>query len=296
MAPPTTPRPIEWPTLWVAAAIYGAWLALTWFYHDLPGWFLYPAAAATIAWHGSLQHEVLHGHPTGRRGIDEALAWPPLALWLPYPIYRDSHVAHHRVATLTCPIADPESFYVTAATWRRLGPIARAVLRFNMTLLGRLLVGPALALGRFVASEARQVAAGDRRRLAVWFWHAVAIVPVFWWVSGVCGIPAPAYVLGFVYPGLALTLLRSYAEHRPHRDPAGRTIVCEASWPLRLLFLNNNYHAEHHAHPTRPWYELAALARARTVSTSYRATGYAGLIVRHLLTMRDQPVHPTIGR
>jgi fatty acid desaturase len=296
MARPTTRRPIEWPTLWVAAAIYVAWFALTWFYHDLPGWFVFPAAAVVIAWHGSLQHEVLHGHPTGRRVIDETIAWPPISLWLPYPIYRDSHVAHHRVATLTCPVSDPESYYVTAETWRRLGPIARALLRFNMTLVGRLLVGPALTLGRFVAIELRRVLAGDRARLAVWLGHGVALIPVLWWVIWVCDIPLSTYFAAIVYPGLSLTLLRSFAEHRPDRDPAGRTIVCEASWPLRLLFLNNNFHAEHHAHPTRPWYELPALARQRSVPTTYRAPGYVELLRRHLFTMRDQPVHPFAGR
>ena len=55
---------IELPTLGVAVAIYGGFLLLTWFYRDLPLWVTAPIGALLIAWHGSLQHETIHHHPT----------------------------------------------------------------------------------------------------------------------------------------------------------------------------------------------------------------------------------------
>ncbi len=84
---------------------------LTLFWAAIPIWLLVPLAAWLIAWQGSLQHEVMHGHPTRNRRINDAIGWPPLSLWLPYPIYRVSHLRHHRDEYLTDPIEDPESTY-----------------------------------------------------------------------------------------------------------------------------------------------------------------------------------------
>ncbi len=55
---------IEWPTVALAVLIYGGFLGLTWFWRDIPIWILVPLGAWLIAWHGSLQHEVIHNHPT----------------------------------------------------------------------------------------------------------------------------------------------------------------------------------------------------------------------------------------
>src|SRR3546814_16734338 len=89
--PPSAPEPrIEWPTLAVAAGVYGAWLLVTWFHADLPAWLLPAAGAWLVAWHGSLQHETLHGHPPRRRALNTPIAWPPPGLWMPYRNYPPS--------------------------------------------------------------------------------------------------------------------------------------------------------------------------------------------------------------
>ena len=140
----------EAPTWAVIAAIYGGWSLLTWHHADIPLWLLIPAGALLIAWHGSLQHETIHGHPTRRRWLNTALGWPPLGLWLPYAIYRESHLLHHNNRQLTEPGADPESFYLTAESWTRMGPVWRGLHMVNRTLLGRLAIGPALVIGGFI--------------------------------------------------------------------------------------------------------------------------------------------------
>ena len=76
--------------------MYSAFVALTWFHASLPLWALIPCAAYVIAWHGSLQHEALHGHPTRWKWVNKAIAAWPLNGWLPYDIYRSSHLLHHR--------------------------------------------------------------------------------------------------------------------------------------------------------------------------------------------------------
>ncbi|MET5115750.1 fatty acid desaturase, partial [Burkholderia pseudomallei] len=68
----------------------------------------------------SLQHELLHGHPTRSARVNKLLGYPPLAVWYPYTLYRDTHLEHHRDEDQTAPGIDPESNYVPLAHWMRL--------------------------------------------------------------------------------------------------------------------------------------------------------------------------------
>src|SRR3954466_14273083 len=74
----------EMPTWLLLVAIYGGWLMLTAFHAALPWWVLLPAGGWITAWHLSLQHEIVHGHPTRSRAINTMLGFPPLSLWLPF--------------------------------------------------------------------------------------------------------------------------------------------------------------------------------------------------------------------
>lgn len=290
----------EAPTLALAALIYGGWLLLTWSWRELPLALSLPLGAWLLAWHGSLQHEIIHDHPTPHRRLNTVLAWVPIALWLPYGVYRDVHRKHHREPWITDPVEDPESAYLTSAAWERLGPVGRSLRRFNLTLLGRLACGPFLTLATILSSEARRVARGDRRHLGTWLAHLAGAAVVAAWVSGVCGIPFWLYALGCVVPSIALTRLRAYAEHRWAEAPEHRTAVVEGSPILGLLFLFNNLHAVHHRWPTVPWYALPGLYRRerervlkRNGGLLYR--GYLDVFRRYLLTPHDDPVHPRHG-
>ena len=290
---------VEIPTWCVIAAVYGGWLALTFHYHQLPPWLVVPLGAWLLAWHGSLQHEALHGHPTRRPRLNALIAGPPLALWLPFPLYRESHMAHHR-AQLTDPYDDPESFYTAPDQWARLAPPVRWLRRALHTVGGRLALGPLAVVWRLWSVEAGRVAAGERRRVAIWAVHAGSVALILFWVVAVCGIPLWAYLALFVYPGLSLTLLRSFTEHRPAAEPAQRTAVVEAGRLLSLLYLNNNLHVLHHQSPQLPWYELPRHYRARRGALleengHFAFAGYADVLRRYALRSKDSPVHPGAG-
>lgn len=297
---------VEWPTLAVAVAVYGAWAALIWGYQHIPGWVFLPLAIMVGCWHGSLQHEVLHSHPTGRRWIDELIAYPPIALWLPYPIYRDSHLLHHRVDLLTCPLTDPESCYLPADDWERLGttPWGRAwqhVLIANNTMLGRFAIGPAIGFTRFYISEFKRLARGDAYPFVTWGVHIVLCLPVLWWAVEICAIPIWIYVLGFAYGATGLTMMRSYYEHRPAARQDERTAINEAGWFMRLLYLNNSFHALHHERPGVPWYALAPLYRRERErllagNGGFVHPGYTSLARRFAFRPKDLPCHPTVRR
>ena len=287
----------ELPTWGLAAAIYGAWLALTWWHAALPWWSLLLAGGWLVCWHGHLQHEALHGHPSRRVWLNEALVFPALGLFYPYSLYRETHLAHHLDWRLTCPIDDPESFYVTPGAWQRMGGLRRAVLTLNMTLAGRLLIGPFLATWSLYAGEVRRLVSGDASHLSYWLRHGAGVALVLLWVVAICGMPLWSYVLLFALPALSLTLLRSYAEHRPARQFEHRIAINRAEGPFAALFLNNNMHAVHHAVPGLAWYDVPAFYREQRAAFErgnggFVWHGYRDLARRYMFHAKDTPVHP----
>lgn len=290
-------RSVEWPTVLLACGLYAAFGLLTWNYASLPWWVVLPLGGYLVALHGSLQHEVVHGHPTRWRWVNAAFVFPSLWLWLPFTRYRETHLAHHRDEYLTDPLEDPESAYVSAAQWARLGVLHRMVRKAMMTLAGRLLLGPIYFVALKFRELARALWTGNRRYLSHWPLHLVAVGVTLGWVIGVCGIPFWEYVLLFVYPGLSLTLLRSYAEHRAAEEVGHRTAVVESGPLFALLFLNNNLHVLHHAQPGLPWYALPAIYRERrdqllAANGGYLFRGYREIFRRFLLRPRGSPIHP----
>lgn len=291
------PRSIEWPTLAVAAAIYVGFGLLTWSYQALPWWLAAPLGAYLVAWHGSLQHEVAHGHPTPWPLANELLVFPSLWLWMPFRVYRDTHLQHHDDARLTDPLDDPESFYVSAAAWGRLGRHARALYWVGNTLAGRLLLGPICGVWKLLRDEAKRLARGDTGHVLAWLLHLGGCALVLAWVVWACGIPLIDYLAIFAFPGISLTLLRSYLEHQARETAAERSVIVEAGPVMSLLYLNNNLHALHHAEPGTAWYRLPTRYRQRreellSHNGGYLLRGYGEVVARYLLWPKEPPYHP----
>lgn len=291
----------EWPNGLLIVAIYGAWLTLVLQYRHLPPVLGTVALAVVCAWFMSLQHELLHGHPTRHAGLNRLFGLLPLSAWYPYDIYRDSHIAHHRDELLTTPGVDPESNYVDAATWQTLGPVQRFLRTAMRTVAGRFLLGPGLTIVEVWAD----IVTGPRQRgwraARTWAEHLALLVLLLWWVQAQAGIAPLHYLFGIAYPALGLAMLRSFYEHRPAPEPLQRIVVNEAGAFWRLLYLNNNYHAVHHAEPGLAWYHLPALWRAQrdqflAGNGQFHWQGYGSLLWRHLFKPVDSPVHPGFGR
>lgn len=283
-------RSIDWPTLAVAVAIYTGWIAATAWHASLPTPLLVLIGGWLVAWHGSLQHETIHGHPTGIRPLDGAIGFVPLSLWLPYRLYRSSHLAHHASPAITDPHADPESRYVD-----RRGGLAWLAARLQSTLPGHLVFGPPIAIARFAVQESRRFRSVPLQVLRDWLPHLVAVGSLLLWLDYV-GLGLTRYVLLFVYPGMALTNLRSYAEHRAEVATSGRAATVERGGLLALLFLNNNLHAAHHERPGLPWYRLPSYHRAHRARLigdgAILYGGYGEVIRRFLGTAHDTVLHP----
>ena len=288
---------VEWPTLALLGVFYICFAGLTWFWHDLHWAIALPAAGYLTCLYGGLQHEAIHGHPTRSRALNEILVFPGFLLWVPYGRYRDQHLHHHGDERLTDPYGDPESFYLTPEDWGRMAWPARVMLKANNTLSGRLLLGPAISMIRFWRAETRLLLRGDKAALVAWAGHVPAVALALAWIWGVCAINPLVFFIAFVYPGSALILLRSYAEHRAHKNVGARTAVVETCPAMALLFLNNNLHAVHHARPGAPWYRLPGIYRAERHgildgNEGYLIGGYRQLFARYLLRPKEPVPHP----
>lgn len=285
----------EWPTLLLLLATYAVWAAgtLLWPWSGLLSVILTGVAVAQFS---SLQHEMLHGHPFRNPHLNHAIVFPALALVIPYERFRDTHLQHHHDPALTDPYDDPESNYQDPAVWARMPRPLRALLRLNNTLLGRILLGPAVGTWFFVKSDLALIRAGRPGILRAWVLNGLGVLLVLGWLWAFTAMPVWAYVAA-AYLGYSLLKIRTYLEHRAHEAPRARTVIIEDRGPLALLYLNNNLHVVHHMHPQVPWYRLPALYAARREhyqrrNEAYVYRNYAEIFRRYLLKAKDPVPHP----
>ena len=288
-------RNVEWPTLGLIILCYALWIAGLFWLPAVSLWLAVLVVGVMAAFHGSLTHEVIHGHPFANRRVNAALVWPVLLLVIPFARFRDTHLAHHHDAVLTDPFDDPESNYLDGGLWERLPRPVQAVLAFNNRLAGRLPIGPIVGQLAWMWSDLRLMQKGDGQVLRDWLWHIPSAVAVLA-VVAVSPMPVWAYLIA-VWFGLSLLKIRTFLEHQAHEKARGRTVIIEDRGPLALLFLNNNLHVVHHMHPRVPWYRLPALYRANPArylgcNGGYRFRSYAEVFARYFWRAKDPVAHP----
>lgn len=286
---------LEWPTLVMLGVAYGGF-ALGTLIWPVSGILSVIVTALAIAQFSSLQHEVLHGHPFRNQTLNEALVFPGLTLFVPYIRFKDAHLQHHHDPNLTDPYDDPESNYMDPAVWAKTPRWAQALLRASNTLIGRILLGPAIGTWFFSGPDFKAIRAGDRRIRLAWGLHAIGVALVVGWLWAFTEMPVWAWVLA-AYIGYGLLKIRTFLEHRAHEAFRARTVIIEDRGPLALLFLNNNLHVVHHMHPTVPWYRLPGLYAARGEhyrrrNESYVFANYGQIFRRYLFRAKDPVAHP----
>lgn len=292
-------RTLEVPTLLLIAGVYAGWLTVTFSYSRWPLALVVCAAIVLVTLHSSLQHEIVHGHPTRWHTANRLLGIVPLSLWLPFERYRQLHRIHHIDARLTDPLDDPESFYWRPEDWARLSALSRALLRLQQTLAGRILIGSFWRIGAFVYGDVRALARGQSGNLrTLWLEHLLWCVPVIAWLKYVCGMPLWLYFIGVVVPANGIQLIRSFAEHRAKPEAPQRIAIVEGSWILGPLFLFNNLHSLHHESPLVPWYEYPAryrVIRERLIAANggllYQT--YFDVARRYMFRSHDVLEHPS---
>jgi fatty acid desaturase len=294
---PAAPE-IEWPTIGLVVLCYGLWLCAGVFIYAMVPLVSFILMVLAIALHSSLQHEIMHGHPTRNRFVNEALVFLPIGLFYPYRRYRATHMQHHHDERLTDPYDDPESYYRAEGDWEMLSPVMKRLLAWNNTLGGRMLLGPGLMVAGFYRSEFRLIRQ-DRTIRKAWIWHGLGLAIVLAIVGLVFSMPVWLYGLA-AYAGLSLIAVRTYCEHQWSDAPEGRTIIVEKSL-LSWLFLNNNLHIVHHKLPTVAWYQLPRLYAAarmewQEMNGGYVFPNYLAILKAYAFRAKEPNVHPVWHR
>lgn len=287
--------PIQWPTLLVCAMCY-AGVAVSTVYFDICG----PTVSGlvltlSLTLYSSFHHEVLHGHPFRNETLNTLLVFPALGLLIPYPRFRDTHLAHHHDPSLTDPYDDPETNFIDPAVWARWTAPRQCLYRFNNTLFGRMTVGPVIGLATFYKQDLVAIQRGDRHVLDGYIFHLAGLIPVVWWLVEVSTMPVWLYLVA-VYASHSILRIRTFLEHRAHEKARCRSVIIEDCGLLSFLFLNNNLHAVHHACPSVPWYNLQKVYAHRRDSFLSRNGGYvyasyARVIALFLFRAKDPVPH-----
>ncbi|APE45461.1 fatty acid desaturase [Sulfitobacter alexandrii] len=282
----------EWPTIGLFLAAYalmGVALMLT------GGAVSFVLLVLALTLHSSLSHEILHGGPFRSARAATVLGLFQPGLFVPYLRFKTLHLAHHHDSRLTDPYDDPESNYLDPDLWDTLPRWHRAVLRWNNTLSGRMLVGPLIGTAAFLRDEIRRIRSGEPDVALHWALHLPGVVATLVVVT-VAPLSVWTY-LAACYGALSVLKIRTFLEHQAHARASARTAVVEDRGLLALLFLNNNFHVVHHMHPQVPWYRLPAVYAARRDKFLRRNQGYvfrsyAEVFRRYLFVAKDPVAHP----
>jgi fatty acid desaturase len=246
----------EMPTWLLIAATYGAWLILMMFYSNLTSVFWLMLMMLVLALFGSVCHELLHGHPSNKQKLNDAIGTPPLSLY-PYFDYKRTHLKHHNEDDLTKPGIDPESFFIRTQDWVQMSAWQQKLAWVNMTLAGRLLLGPARSYLALIGRCRAEFRNGNTHITRQWLAYIVSTILVLCLVVFIFKIPIAIYLLA-VYLGHALIALRSFYEHQTHSEPKHRSVIIPSIKSLSFLYLYNNLHVVHHKHPGLAWYLISA--------------------------------------
>lgn len=287
---------VEWRTLLVIVACTALVVLICLFGSAITLWVAVPVLSVLVALHSSVQHEVLHGHPFRVRWLNEWLVFVPFGLFIPYIRFRDTHLVHHRDEQLTDPYDDPESNYLDPLIWQRLPSWMQAILMFNNTLFGRMLIGPLVGLWYFYKTDIVAMKRGNLSVISAYLLHFSGLLLWFWWLLSYSTLPLWTHVVA-AYVALMLLRVRTYLEHQAHLDVKGRTVIVEDTGFFAFLFLNNNLHLVHHTHPQAPWYTLPSLYRANrknylACNHHYVYANYWCVFAQYLFNRKDAVPHP----
>ena len=286
----------QWPTLLLFVVIYASYAVLLGGRYSAHPVIVIFALATVMTLHSSLQHEIMHGHPFKHQSLNDALVLLPVGLFVPYHRFRDTHLAHHVDNNLTDPYDDPETAYHDGVRWQGYSRSYKALLAFNSTLTGRMLVGPAIGLFAFYRQDLQFIHQGDKQILRAYLVHVAALAFLLPLLLVYSQIHMLHYLVA-CYLCMSLLKIRTYAEHKAHESVPGRIAIVESRGPLAWLFLFNNYHSVHHRFPRLAWFQLPAVFnknRDRWLheNQNNHFDSYGTLFKRYLFKAREPVYHP----
>lgn len=245
--------------LWLALLVMSGWVVIaTWW-----SWWSLPAIAVYSALYGgasdSRWHEMGHGTAFNSRRLNDAVYYLACFMLFRGPtVWRWSHYRHHTDTII--------SGHDAEIAFQRPPSIARTMWRFThiqggLELLGRLLRH---SVGRLDAEARELVPEHEQHRVVVESRVMVVILAAAVMMSGLLSSAVPVILVGgstilggwlVVFFGITqhAGLQEDVLDHRRNT----RTVMMNPVF--RFLYLNMNFHVEHHMFPSVPYHALPAL-------------------------------------
>ena len=233
-----------------------------------------------------LLHEVVHHAVFERRRatVERLLAWLyAVPSGMSASQFTRWHLDHH--AELGSDEDDPKRHHLSPkvnARWYKLLYCSPALFPIYFRAARRESSTYPLELQARIARE-RWLAIGAH----------LAVLGSLWWFAGpAAALRAYVVPVFFVFPvAFTLNRLGQHYDIEPD-DPAKWTTLVRGHWFWDRLFLNSNYHLEHHYFPGVPFYRLPELQRALTpfyTRRGFRWRGYGSLV--HGWLVRNEAPH-----
>jgi fatty acid desaturase len=234
------------------------------------------------------EHRILHPNAAinDLLGVGMALFFPA-----PYHLLRQGHLCHHR-----CNRTDAEVFdlYFDGDTpwvkWVKFYSIITGVYWITVVLSNIVvLVFPFLLKRRFYEFDDHLASFVDALNPKFWWFiklEALLAIGLHALIVWSMGIPLLNYAIvyfGFGFSWSAMQYVHHFGTER-HVLKGVRNLWLFG--PIDLIWLNHNWHAAHHQHPTVPWVYLPRLSQQKCDSQR-------GFLLWYYLKMWRGPRHTT---
>lgn len=224
-----------------------------------PAMFLYGAILSIPAY--AMSHETAHGTAFKTRWLNETVNWMTALIYLEEPLYRRyTHTNHH---TYTWHVGKdsqmPFDTPMTLGGWLTEAT-GYASLHFAVVTLFRLTFGQNTEVMKTVipADEISRVRRNAWIFLSIYILIGILIVlgvdKLLWFLV----IPILLGRSAMILMGLIQHV--EMAENSPSIIDSTRSF--KTNWIVSFLYMNMNYHVEHHLYPQVPFYALPALHEA----------------------------------
>jgi fatty acid desaturase len=223
------------PWIWIPAAVISGWTVFNF----------------TVLLHEALHHAVFNGpHPRGDRFLSLLYAIPS---GISASQFTRWHLTHH--AELGDAEADPKRHYLSPKInkpWYKLLYFTPALFPIYFRAARRESSTYPEPLQRAIARE---------RKLSMLF-HLSALALIWYGFGFYAALRASIIPVFFIFP-IAFTLNRlgQHYDIDP-ADPAKWGTLMRGHWFWDFVYLNSNYHLEHHYFPGVPFYRLPEVQRA----------------------------------
>ena len=290
------------PLIWVAGLVACLLATGSLLYAALGSWWVVPATLlhGTVLTVGTyaLSHECAHGTAFRTRWLNELVLWISSFFYFEEPYQRRyTHASHHSYTWIHGKDQQMPFARTPLSFWGWLEEVSCITLTwYEIKAFARNAVGDFSPAVRACTPESELAKIAWSARAYVLAYAGLAALCIFGpWSWPLYLIVIPRLVGG---PIMGLVILMQHVEMAENQPDILRSTRSFRTNPLmRLIYLNMNYHIEHHLYPNVPFYRLPALNRRIQEQLPEPDPGFLrtnwevlGLVLRRSLGLPDKAV------